>query len=188
MRQRNGDWMQTYTGVQFWPMDPRYWEIRTEDIAHALANQCRFAGHCKQFYSVAQHSVIVSRVVPPEDALWGLLHDASEAYLVDLPRPIKRFSLLGEEYQVVEMQLMGIIADAFGLQREMPSTVKLADDRVLMTELRDVMGPAPAKWMDRAEPLAETIHPWDPSWAEREFLSRYHQIKAQQRDGDAYSR
>ena len=58
---RKGDWMQTFLGIQFWPMEPRVDEIQIEDIAHALSNQCRFAGHCSTFYSVAQHSVMVAR-------------------------------------------------------------------------------------------------------------------------------
>ena len=83
---RKGDWMQTHSGIQFWPLDPRPEDILIEDIAHALSNQCRFAGHCCFHYSVAQHSVLVSENVPAQDAMWGLLHDAGEAYLVDLPR------------------------------------------------------------------------------------------------------
>ena len=95
MSERVGDWIQTMSGVIFYPLDPRPEEIRIEDIAHALSHQCRFAGHCREFYSVAEHSVRVSRELPQEFMLWGLLHDASEAYLVDLPRPIKRWSAMG---------------------------------------------------------------------------------------------
>src|ERR1039457_118422 len=80
----------TFSGLRFWPLDPNPEKILIDDIAHALAHQCRFGGHASRFYSVAEHSVHVSRLCPPEDALWGLLHDASEAYLVDLPRPLKQ--------------------------------------------------------------------------------------------------
>ncbi|MFG0247924.1 MAG: phosphohydrolase, partial [Phycisphaeraceae bacterium JB051] len=78
-------WIQTYTGKAFYPLreDPGIIDIR--DIAHALSLQCRFNGHCSDFYSVAQHSVHVSEVVPQAFALWGLLHDAAEAYMSDLP-------------------------------------------------------------------------------------------------------
>jgi len=87
---RNDDeWIQTYTGKKFWAFDAAIADICIEDIAHALAMRCRFGCHCKEFYSVAQHSVIVSHHLPPELKLWGLLHDATEAYLPDVPRPQK---------------------------------------------------------------------------------------------------
>src|ERR1019366_9954250 len=81
--------IRTYSGVRFKPLDPDP-AVGISDIAHALANQCRFGGHSSAFYSVAQHSVRVSEICAAEDALWGLLHDASEAYLVDVPAPLKQ--------------------------------------------------------------------------------------------------
>jgi uncharacterized protein len=87
---RNGAWIQTVTGKQFWPMDAQPEEVDIEDIAHALSLPCRFNGHCKQFYSVAEHSIHVSRVVSNENAARGLLHDAAEAYLSYIPQPVKR--------------------------------------------------------------------------------------------------
>jgi hypothetical protein len=87
---RVGDWIQTYSGRQFWPLDPRVEDVHLEDIAHALSNVCRYTGHVREFYSVAEHSVHVSWSCEPEDALWGLLHDASEAYLADMARPVKQ--------------------------------------------------------------------------------------------------
>src|SRR5690242_11754504 len=87
---RRGDWMQTYTGRRFWPLDPRVDDIDIGDIAHHLSLVCRFAGACREFYSVAQHCVGVSYVCDPKDALWGLLHDAAEAYVGDMVRPLKR--------------------------------------------------------------------------------------------------
>src|SRR5271165_7548492 len=88
---RKGDWIQTYTGRVMYPLDPRPEEINIIDIAHALSNLCRFTGHVRTFYSVAEHSVRVSQHCDPKDALWGLLHDASEAYLADMSRPMKRY-------------------------------------------------------------------------------------------------
>jgi 5'-nucleotidase len=171
-RARIGDWMQTYSGKQFWPLDPRPEEIYLEDIAHALSNQCRFAGHVKEFYSVAQHSVIVAYSVPPEHQAWGLLHDATEAYLVDLPRPLKRYSKIGDEYQLVENRLMCAIADRFGLPRAISKEIHDADDIVLMTEKRDIMGHHAhlPKWHETAAPLEKKIKPWCPSVAEEIFL------------------
>ena len=151
--------------------DPRPEEINVIDIAHSLANQCRYAGHCREFYSVAQHSVIVSRIVPLEFQLWGLLHDAAEAYLVDLPRPLKRFSAIGDAYRVVERRLMLAVCERFGLENDEPWCVHVADDVALMTEKRDLM-PGLWKWRETAQPLVETIKPQSPAEAEGEFLGR----------------
>ncbi len=89
---RKGDYIATYTGKQFYPLDPRPEDVCLEDIAHSLSNLCRFTGHTDtdRFYSVAQHSVICSTIVAPEAALLALLHDAAEAYLGDISRPLKR--------------------------------------------------------------------------------------------------
>ena len=114
MADRKGDWMQTYTGRQFWPLDPRPEEVVIEDIARALSMQCRFAGHCAKFYSVADHSVRVSMLADENStlALAGLLHDAAEAYVVDVPRPLKRF-LPG--YKEIEREVARAIEKRFGL-------------------------------------------------------------------------
>src|SRR5438128_12538670 len=83
-----GDWMQTYTGRAFYPLDPRLDDICIEDIAHALSMLCRYGGQCQEFYSVAEHSVLMSYAVNPQHALWALLHDATESYMGDLIRPL----------------------------------------------------------------------------------------------------
>ena len=171
MHKREGDWIQTYSGIQFWPLDPRPEEVWLKDIAHALSNQCRFAGHCLSFYSVAQHAILVSRSVPKEYAIWGLLHDAAEAYLVDLPRPIKNHSTLGNHYRRAEEYLMRTICTRFGLPVEEPWSVRIADNRVLMTEKRDLLSRSLALWAEpQVEPLVATIRPWQPRTAERKFL------------------
>src|SRR4051812_44303587 len=105
-----GGLIQTYSGKQFFPMRPIGGDIDIEDIAHALSNQCRFSGHCQRFYSVAEHSLRVAELVTPQHKLWALLHDASEAYLVDLPTPIKRTL---EEYRNAENRVMKAICRAF---------------------------------------------------------------------------
>ncbi len=172
---RVGGWIQTFTGIQFWPLDPRPDEVDIRDIAHALSNQCRFAGHCEEFYSVAEHSVRVSLQCPCHP-LWGLLHDAAEAYLVDLPRPIKRWSQMGVLYSEIEDTVMMAVAGRFGLTFPMPAEVKRADVVLLVTEKRDLMKMPPKPWEDTETPIRETITsdgPWSPKTAEAKFLEEF---------------
>lgn len=167
--QRVGDWIQTFTGKIFYPLDPRVEEIDIRDIAHSLSLQCRFAGHIREFYSVAEHSVRVARECPPEDQLWALLHDASEAYLVDLPRPIKRFCEMGRLYREAEDRLMHCICERFSLPLEQPPSVKRLDTVLLVTEKRDLMSAEPKPWEDTEVALMEAIVPWTASFAEQVF-------------------
>lgn len=173
---REGDWILTYTGRQFWPIDPRPEELCIEDIAHSLSLQCRFTGHVKQFYSVAEHSWRVSYDVPVQFALWGLLHDASEAYLTDLSRPVKRHSAIGTAYMEVELRLQKVIAEHFGMQWPMPDEVHVSDDVLLMTEKRDLMPCHPAKWRETATPQIEQIVPFTSDYAEDMFLERFYAL------------
>lgn len=177
-RSRSGDWIQTFSGIQFWPLDPSSEEILIEDIAHALSLQCRYAGHVNRFYSVAEHSWRVSKVCEPENALWGLLHDASEAYLVDLPRPIKRFTTLGEEYRRIECRLMSVICDRFNLPQQEPRDVKRSDDFMLHWEARDLMGAHPGPWAGEGEFLLPngTLVPMAPRVSELAFLRRFDEL------------
>lgn len=169
----DGDWIQTYTGKKFWPADPRPEDIDIEDIAHALSNLCRFTGHCREFYSVAQHCVIVSENVPPEHAMVGLLHDASEAYLLDIARPVKRLPEMGA-YREMEKRLEKMLCERFALPFPFPPEVMEADARVLMTEKRDLLGPSPdGKWGYPVEPYEDQIIAWSPKKAEGEFLTRF---------------
>lgn len=176
MRQHAGDWIQTYSGRRFYPLDPLPEEIEMEDIAHSLALRCRFTGHCLEPYSVAEHCVRASRIVPEEDALRALLHDASEAYLTDLPRPLKRHSELGRCYQEIEARLMDAVCIRFGLPRECPGTVKVADNILLMTEKRDLMAASPHAWVECEDPLPDVIVPWSWDRAKSEFLMRFQEL------------
>ena len=117
----------TFSGLRFWPLNPDPEKILIGDIVHALAHQCRFGGHASRVYSVAEHSVHISRLCPPEVALWGLLHDASQAYLVDLPRPLKQLPEFAA-YREAERRLQRMIAVRFGLPPEQPASVTEADD------------------------------------------------------------
>lgn len=166
-------WIQTFTGRQFFPLAARVEDIDVRDIAHSLALQSRFNGHCLRFYSVADHSIRVSRIVPEADALWALLHDAAEAYIGDLPRPVKANA---PEFRGIEDRLLLVVAQAFGLPWPMPPSVRLADDRLLATEARDLMAPPPLSWSLREEPLAERIEPLGWEAAEAAFLARYREL------------
>jgi hypothetical protein len=168
-------WIQTFSGKKFSPLAPRAADIDIVDIAHSLSMQCRFNGHCRTFYSVAEHAVRVSRVPRSrEHQFWGLLHDAAEAYVGDLPRPVKaqvpRFS-------EVEDRLLEVIVLHFGLAWPMPEEVRLADDTLLMTECRDLMCPVPEPWRIEAPPLPETIEPVGAEHAEQMFLLRFQELR-----------
>lgn len=141
----SGMCLQTFTGALIDPQRPDLAEIRIEDIAHALSMLCRFGGHTTEFYSVAAHSLAVSHVVPAEDALWGLLHDASEAYLVDIPRPFKRLAALAG-YRALEQQWQQAIFTAFGLEGPMPDSVHRADNQVLAAEGDRFLAGGPHAW------------------------------------------
>jgi hypothetical protein len=165
-----GDWMQTYTGRAFYPTAPLAEDIDPLDIAHALSLLCRYGGHVNRFYSVAEHCVLMSHAVAPVNALWALLHDATEAYLVDIPRPLKS-SL--PEYRRIEDRLAVVIAEVFGLPPICPGEVKLADARILLDERAALMASPPQPWaVDRLLPLGVEIHGWSPVEAEERFLAR----------------
>lgn len=179
--ERHGDWLQTYSGRQFWPMDPRADEVHIEDIAHALSLQCRYAGHCIQFYSVAEHSCHVAlwllRNYGPMTAMYGLLHDASEAYLVDVPRPVKPY-LAG--YKDAETKVQDAVHVRFGLGVGMPKAVKEADDRIIADELVNLR---PMEWHARYDdPLGVKIGCWKPDAAEDEFLSMFVMLDRKMRE------
>lgn len=164
-----GHWICTYTGAKIEPLDPDPSLIFIEDIAHSLANQCRFTGHVSSFYSTAQHSVLVSYLVPDEDRLWALLHDGSEAYISDIASPVKRHPDFGTYYDIAEERLTRAIAERFQLPYPMPKSIKVADKMMLRAEQRDLMPNDPTDG-----PIFDgEVVPWSPYDAERQFLSRY---------------
>lgn len=163
-------WMQTFSGRAVYPLALKPEDIDLADIAHALSMQCRFAGHVKWHLSVAQHAVLVSKHVRPENAAWGLLHDATEAYLVDLPRPVKSIML---DYQEAEARLELAIAARFGLAWPMPEDVKRADLEALATEYRDLLGPGEREWesIRGVHAWPERIERWTQDHAKATFLA-----------------
>jgi len=164
-------WFLTHTGKQFWPLDARPDEIDIEDIAHGLSHICRFGGHCRHFYSVAQHSVLVSRAVTFRKL--GLLHDATEAYIGDMVRPLK---LQMPEFNAIESKLWSVIAERFGLPLDMPPEIKQADNAALMAERRDLFDPSSYPWGIVEEPLPERVIPMNPDEAKKFFLDEYYAI------------
>jgi uncharacterized protein len=167
MKTKKGDWIMTHTGLKIYPLDPSPEEICFEDIAHALSNICRYTGHCSNFYSVAQHSVYVSVYSSHENALWGLLHDASEAYLCDIARPVKRSDYL-KGYREVEERMMKVIAQKFCLSWPIPDEIKNLDNAFIMTEARD-LGFDTTNWKKYADPLNIKIIPILPEKAKQSF-------------------
>jgi uncharacterized protein len=168
--------VQTFTGRFVHPFDLQTDEVDIIDIAHALSNVCRFQGHTSDFYSVAQHSLICSHLVPDGLELPALLHDATEAYICDLAGPLKRDTEVGLMYKEIENRVAATIEEAFGLEVGAfdDPHVKLADWEVLQVEGRDLM--PPNDWA-RSDILPDMkIKPSSPADARDRFLERYQEL------------
>lgn len=169
-------WIRTKTGKSFFPLKPKLEDLDVEDIAHALSHQCRFSGHTRQFYSVAQHSVHVSMLMMKDGhdqkfQLHGLLHDATEAYLVDVPTPIKSVLPI---YKGAEKKLWVAIKKRFELI-DCEDVVKLYDLEMFAHEARDLMGD-PTDWKTlRGIKTRENfkIDCWPSALAKELFLKRF---------------
>ncbi len=170
--------MRTRSGRMFWPLEPRAEEADIRDVAQGLSCMCRFNGQCREFYSVAQHSVIVSRHLPEGMRLWGLLHDCSESFFPDMITPVKRAM---PEFDAYEKALLRVMVGAFGLPPEEPAEVKRADRAVLAAEARDLFSTrlSLAAHPD-IDPISETIRPWSPAEARERFLARYAELRGEE--------
>ncbi len=169
-----GPWMQTWVGAQFYPLDPRPQDIDILDIAFALSNISRYGGHCR-FYSVAEHSYLVSHMVPEHLALEGLMHDAVEAYLGDIVRPLKQAFSCDNEYFEIERKLrQRALAPAFGLQAEIPREVIEADVAIVEWE-KAALHPRSGNWQIQIRPPKQLIpiRCLAPNTAAFLFLTRY---------------
>lgn len=178
--ERKGNYIYTFTGKRFYPLDPRVEDFDIEDIAHSLANSCRFTGHVRKFYSVAEHAVRMSNEALKEglgadEAFVALMHDASEAYLVDVPRPIKAEPYFGALYKKYEEAIMVEAAAAYGFAWPMSEAIHTLDKRMLNTEQRDLMPPAAntGPWFPEAGIVKAKINPWSPAKAEAAFLEAF---------------
>jgi hypothetical protein len=172
------DWFITSTGRSAYVSDPQRSDVSIIDIAHSLSRQCRFAGHLRhdvEHYSVAQHSVLVSMLCAPEHALAGLLHDATEAYLQDIIRPLKHS--IGDRYKTLELAWARHLGREFGLGDELANlhpSIKHADHVLLSTEKRDLVTPTQRVWAHgNIEPMAATIEPLDSKRARALFLRTF---------------
>lgn len=167
----------TSSGIRFWPLLPHADDVRINDVGHALSNLCRFGGHSRLFYSVAEHSVRVSQLCRPDDALSGLLHDASEAYLADVPAPLKELPEF-EAYRAAERNLQRMIAERFGLPPEEPRSVSEADRTMLRIEIRDLLTTVDASRPAKAanQNKLHITNPWPPRIAKARFLSRFREL------------
>ncbi len=167
-------WLSTLYRKQFHFLQPIEDEIDILDIAHSTSLLCRFGGHCRQFYSVAEHSVIVSTILQREGAstltqLGGLLHDAEEAYLPDIPAPIKR--VMPEADKIYE-NIRGCIYRKYGIEQADWKHVEDIDSRLCITEAK-LLGLWNEDWAYVGKPLPTALHLYLPYDAERAFIYRF---------------
>jgi len=181
MAERNEDkgppWIQTFTGKKFPLIRPDLDQIDIVDIAHALSFLCRFNGQCTRFYSVAEHSVHVSYEIQPEMARAGLLHDAAEAYLGDVPSPLKKHLT---QFHAFEGAMEAAIGEKFGVDPSLFKSreLKRADVQLLVDERVVAMVPPPEPWPEtELKPLDPgRVKCWAPEEAKRRFLARFEEL------------
>ncbi|MEC5321196.1 HD family hydrolase [Brenneria populi subsp. brevivirga] len=171
-------WISTYTGRHFNYAEPSFDDICIRDIAHALSQINRFCGHTYWPYSVAQHSVGASYIVPPEFAFEALMHDAHEAYVSDMMSPLK---CLLPDYKQVEANVEVMVRLHYGLPLRMSAEVKHADLVMLATEKEALLHPNSGDWpiLDGIEPSTQIIVPMSAADAEREFMNRFNELSPQ---------
>lgn len=176
---RRGGWIQTFSGNRFWPMDPRAADVHLEDVAHHLAMRVRYMGAGRLFYSVGQHSVLLSEAVEggPEVAYAALHADDPEYVLPDIPSPVKPF-IPGWKY-IEGAAEQAIVIEAFGVQPDALPLVKPYDRRIVADEVASNLAPSLHPWKVRPEPLGILIEPWSPEVTEARYLQRHHELYAQ---------
>ena len=162
----------TLSGIQFDPINPNPRHINISDISAGLSKICRFNGQIRTFYSVAEHSVRVSWIVPPEYAMAGLLHDASEAYLNDVTSPVKKLAVMAP-YREIEERLQNAIYHAFGLPPGVPEIVHGADKAMRDVEEAQLRNRVYSPWKG---PLRLAY--WEHEEARSKFLNRFAELRA----------
>lgn len=175
-------WIQTYTGRKFFPFAPRQQDIRIVDIAHSLSMQCRFNGHLTEFYSVAEHCVHASYLVSDEAKLAALLHDAAEAYIGDMPQPVKRNL---SSFCELDHNLQNAVFARFGvnLTDNIIKEVKAVDRYMLFVEAEAYL-PNPEllnDWQVDRYPFTPrtpiTLKAWSPAEARSAFIGRFLELR-----------
>jgi hypothetical protein len=172
--------MITYSGIRFDPLDPRPGDVAIEDIAHQLGYQCRYNGAVREYYSIAEHSVLASEHVPSAFALEALLHDAAEAYVGDMIRPIKIRDDMAY-YRAVEARVQDAIHARFGIvvTEESRGAIKKVDDALIIDEAVALL-PDPGYYVGRygsaRTGVGARIQALSPARAELMFLLRYHEV------------
>lgn len=188
-------WMQTFSHLHVVPLALQPEDVKIEDIAHALSNQCRFYGQCDPVYSVAEHCVRMTVLVSGGDAkLLALLHDAAEQYLSDILRPWKGSILFRDldgklkTFDEIEKRLLNVILPALGIDHPVGedrdwNLVKRADAAMLWRECKDVMHEDPTDWgLETPEQGIRpkgVIIPWTHKKAKKRFLAKYSELKKQ---------
>lgn len=167
---KRGPYITTFSGKRFFPLDVKAKDIDINDIAHALSLQCRFSGHVRHHYSVAQHSLYVADLVPDEFKLEALLHDASEAYLVDVPSPIKQITDFSR-YRSIEKATQDVIYEKYGITKRHKDVIKEADLLMLATEARQLL--VNNKWAKKMPVASIIIDRWKPIEAEDLFIEAF---------------
>lgn len=175
---RNGSPQQTYTGVSFYALDPKPEDFNILDIAHSLSLKCRFGGMCDDFYSVAEHSILICDWFLQSETPWlafqGLMHDSAEAYFLgDVVTPLKRH--LGKKYITVEEKLERMICKKYGVPYPFSKELKDVDGRILMTE-KNTLFSVSRNWSENFKPLPITLRMYSSKEAEREFLKRFGEL------------
>jgi hypothetical protein len=179
LRQESSDittsYVSTFKGNRFYPFNCEITEIDIEDIAHGLAYQCRFNGQTRKFFSVAEHSLIVSALLPPELKFAGLMHDMAEAYMGDRVKPLK---VLSPELNDLEDQLTMVLAAHFGIDFTNYAPIKRADFISLATEKRDLMPNSTEDWsyLEGIPALAKPLTPMGPEEAMELFLDEFYRL------------
>lgn len=172
-----GAWMSVYTGGKFFPLDPKPEEIFIGDIAHALSLNNRFNGHTKWPYSVAQHSVLCAKYIEGNNntKLAALLHDATEAYIGDMIRPIKFYM---QDFKEIEHKIEKVIMKKFGVvfDKQTQAEVKTIDNLMCSAEKRD-LHPTKTYWFNMPDPSSiPKIEPWGHSYAKGQFMRMFNEL------------